>query len=278
MRRIATACGVLVCASLISLPIGTGHPDTPPATPRYSALVTPRFELSYLRGRLHLDGHTRSSRHERRLTNAALHSLGEPATSFRPLGVVPDYWVRSTEQLVAAIAATRSSTAVMTDSRLMIRGVVADGWRQQLESLRSALPDFIELSVNVIPHDAVIDIENLCKRSIGAFTHGPVNFEESGTRFRHSAYPVLDRVVALADACRSSRITITGHSDASGVEAWNVELSLLRAGAVARYFAERGIAADRLTVSGAGSAVPVADNGTRYGRSLNRRIDIRLRP
>lgn len=278
MPRIATAFGVLACAGLISMPVSTGQLDATPATPQYTALVTPRFELTYLRGRLLLDGHTRSTPHERRLTDVARHWFGEPSTSFRPLGVVPDYWSRSTVELVAAIAGTQSSTAILTDSRLMIRGVATDGWQQQLESLRSALPNSIELSVKVTPHDATIDIENLCERSMGAFTHGPVNFEESGTRFRHSAYPVLDGVVALADACRSSKIAITGHSDSSGDEASNVELSRLRAQAVAGYIAQRGIEEDRLIVSGAGSAVPVVDNGTRYGRSLNRRIDIRLRP
>ena len=43
-----------------------------------------------------------------------------------------------------------------------------------------------------------------------------------------------------------------------------------------RGLSQRGIAAGRLQVEGAGSSLPIADNATRYGRGLNRRIEISL--
>ena len=43
---------------------------------------------------------------------------------------------------------------------------------------------------------------------------------------------------------------------------------------VAAHLETRGIAEERMLVHGAGSSVPIADNATRYGRSLNRRIVI----
>jgi outer membrane protein OmpA-like peptidoglycan-associated protein len=95
---------------------------------------------------------------------------------------------------------------------------------------------------------------------------------------RRSAYPVLDRVIALADACRGSTLTITGHTDSTGNESWNQQLSLARAQAVATYLDSRGIAGDRLISVGAGSSLPIATNATRYGRGINRRIDIHFEP
>lgn len=278
MRRIATLSMLLVCASLIAMPVGTGDLETPLAIPQNSAAVTPRFELSYHRGQLRVHGHTLSARHERQLTEVASHLIGEPETTFEPLGVAPDHWPLSTVRLVEAISATQSSTAVLTNSSLTIRGLVAEGWPQQVDSLREVLPDSIQFSVDVTAADATLSIESLCSRAAKAFKAGPVNFEESGTHFRSSAYPALDKVVALADSCRGPTIAITGHSDSSGNEAWNQQLSLARAAAVADYIAWRGIARDRLVISGAGSAIPVADNSTRYGRGMNRRIDIELRP
>jgi len=41
-------------------------------------------------------------------------------------------------------------------------------------------------------------------------------------------------------------------------------------------FIGRGIDAGNIATAGAGSAVPVADNGNRYGRGLNRRIEVRF--
>ena len=65
-----------------------------------------------------------------------------------------------------------------------------------------------------------------------------------------------------------------GYQDASGNEAWNRQLSLERARAVGDWLVAHGVAADRIVFEGAGSSEPVASNETRYGRSLNRRIDI----
>ncbi len=117
-----------------------------------------------------------------------------------------------------------------------------------------------------------------CDRAIAAQQHGPVNFEESGTVLRSSAYPLLDRLLAFADACRKSTIVITGHSDSSGDETHNRNLSHARATTVADYLAGQGIPRSRLVVDGVGSAAPIADNVTRYGRSLNRRVEVSFRP
>ena len=93
---------------------------------------------------------------------------------------------------------------------------------------------------------------------------------------RPSAYSELERVVALAAACRDATIAITGHTDSSGNEDWNLSLSLQRARAVGDWLVDRGVEADRIVVLGSGSSDPIASNETRYGRSLNRRIDIAL--
>lgn len=123
-----------------------------------------------------------------------------------------------------------------------------------------------------------VNVAALCARAFANHDAGPVNFEESATTFRSSAVPVLQRIVALANACRNAAITITGHTDSSGDERWNVQLSLARAKAIADYLVEQGIAPERLIATGAGSSSPVADNTTRYGRGLNRRIEFAFIP
>lgn len=118
----------------------------------------------------------------------------------------------------------------------------------------------------------------LCQRAMAAFRSGPVNFEESKTTILPSGRPVLDRVVTLASTCRRSAVEITGHTDSSGDESQNRRLSLARAAAVADYLVRRGIPRHRIVVAGVGSSEPIADNALRYGRRLNRRIEIALRP
>ncbi len=71
-------------------------------------------------------------------------------------------------------------------------------------------------------------------------------------------------------------VTITGFTDSSGPEAFNLQLSQKRAQSVADYLVERGIDASRLTVQGLGEANPIADNHTPEGRAKNRRVEIKF--
>jgi outer membrane protein OmpA-like peptidoglycan-associated protein len=264
--------------SFSSFSVDTGHTDGLPAVSGYSAIEPARFEISFHRGKLRLDGHTVSSSHEQELLQAVDDSFSAPeaSTRFMPFGVAPDQWATTTVSLLEALSATQSSSALLTNGTLRIRGVGAHDWHGRLQILLGELPESIDVDVDIVIPDTKTSAADLCKRAFATRAPGPVNFEESGTALRSSAYLELNRVIALANACRDSSVSITGHTDSSGNEASNRRLSLARAKAVADYFAERGIARERLIAAGAGSSQPVADNGTRFGRSLNRRIDISL--
>lgn len=68
-------------------------------------------------------------------------------------------------------------------------------------------------------------------------------------------------------------IEIQGHTDSVGSEKYNEELGLLRAEAVRRYLNQKhSIPLHRINVISYGESAAVADNGTREGRSQNRRV------
>jgi OOP family OmpA-OmpF porin len=74
---------------------------------------------------------------------------------------------------------------------------------------------------------------------------------------------------------QTTHITVTGHTDSTGPEAYNQKLSERRANAVADYMANSlGVDRMRMKVSGMGESSPVADNATREGRAKNRRTEI----
>jgi outer membrane protein OmpA-like peptidoglycan-associated protein len=238
------------------------------------------FQGHWRQGELSLSGHTRSQQHEQELLQVAAVAFPSQTvvTDFQPLGIAPDYWADTTTRLVSLLAETISADAILTENDITIRAVVVDGpaWQSRLDAVRKVLPAELAVSTDTLLVDGSANVSEICARAFAMFKTGAINFEESSAEFRSSAYPRLDRVVALADACKQSRITITGHTDASGNEAWNRRLSLKRAAAVGDYIVQGGIDRARLLISGAGSAVPIADNSTRYGRSLNRRIEIAL--
>ena len=260
----------------------TGRDDSQPEPPAYSAAEPAWFEIAVRRETLTLSGSTVSDDHEQQLRDAAAGHFPDKQlqTNFRSPGVAPDWWARATTGLVAVLPAIESPTARLQTDALRISGVAGNRSvaELQLQTLENMLPDSLALHIRLVSVAEHTTVQAACADQFTRLEPGPVKFEESGLEFRPSAYPVLDRIVALADACRDSTIAITGHSDSSGNESWNQQLSLERARAVASYLDDRGIESTRIVVAGAGSSVPVASNTTRFGRSLNRRIEISMTP
>lgn len=73
-------------------------------------------------------------------------------------------------------------------------------------------------------------------------------------------------------------VEIIGHTDNTGDAGYNLDLSKRRAASVASVLTQNGVAAWRLTSTGRGEDAPVASNLTDEGRSLNRRVEVVIRP
>jgi outer membrane protein OmpA-like peptidoglycan-associated protein len=95
---------------------------------------------------------------------------------------------------------------------------------------------------------------------------------------RYTLTPVardkLDKIAAILSGFNGLIIRLDGHTDNSGSEVYNVGLSRKRAEAVRRYLVARGVPEYSISVSGFGSASPVASNTTAQGRKQNRRVDM----
>ena len=70
------------------------------------------------------------------------------------------------------------------------------------------------------------------------------------------------------------RVRVDGHTDASGKETYNQQLSLRRAKSVANVLGTVGMKQENIQLRGLGSSEPVASNGTAAGRTENRRVSI----
>lgn len=111
--------------------------------------------------------------------------------------------------------------------------------------------------------------------SDGCWVLGDVLFDFDKAVVKKSAYPLLDEVVAVVKNNPGLRVSLDGHTDSTGPDAYNMGLSKRRANAVKAYLVKKGVAADRLETAGFGESKPVATNDTREGRSLNRRVELR---
>jgi len=84
----------------------------------------------------------------------------------------------------------------------------------------------------------------------------------------------LDKLVHYLKHHKHVKITINGYTDASGIEENNILLSEQRAKAVYDYLVANGIDSSRLIYKGWGSENPIAPNRYKWGRDINRRIEI----
>lgn len=105
-----------------------------------------------------------------------------------------------------------------------------------------------------------------------------LTFATDSAEIRPGFYRTLDDVSYTLNQYPESYLDIVGHTDASGSDAYNQQLSERRANAVANYFRSRGVAPQRIAAYGMGESQPVASNATDYGRAANRRVELRIIP
>ena len=109
------------------------------------------------------------------------------------------------------------------------------------------------------------------------FTTRGIFFDVDKDRLRPESTPVLERLLDMLESHPElEKITIEGHTDATGDDAHNLDLSARRAASVKAYFVGKGIDPNRMDTSGLGETDPVADNSTEAGRQENRRVVIKL--
>ncbi len=101
-------------------------------------------------------------------------------------------------------------------------------------------------------------------------------FEYKDYQLRTESFAELNRLVNLMKENPQLVVEISGHTDNIGSPAYNLNLSLMRARAVADYLISMGIAPGRMIVKGYGEKFPVDSNETEEGRQLNRRVEFKI--
>jgi outer membrane protein OmpA-like peptidoglycan-associated protein len=109
----------------------------------------------------------------------------------------------------------------------------------------------------------------------GRATTRGILFAVNSDRIRPESTPTLDAIGEMLAEHPDLRLSIEGHTDSDGEEAYNQLLSERRAASVKDYLVERqGIDAGRLETTGYGESEPVADNRSPEGKQKNRRVEL----
>ncbi|MDX2232975.1 MAG: caspase family protein [Hyphomonadaceae bacterium] len=198
----------------------------------------------------------RLRRENEALRNASLTGRQNPETRPAPQPPVASPPAGDAQERISVIAAT---TGVIDDAAA---GRYMDALQRKLEEkLRGASFAVTRVSAGEVTVSAPTDI---------AFVVG-------GAQLAPSAGAAVNSLATALLDYPHTTIDIVAHTDSSGAEAFNLEMSERRAAQVAQALETEGVQPVRIVATGAGEARPVADNSTAQGRARNRRVDIVLR-
>jgi outer membrane protein OmpA-like peptidoglycan-associated protein len=105
---------------------------------------------------------------------------------------------------------------------------------------------------------------------------GDITFATNSADIRPGFYSTLNSVAIVLRKYNKTVVEVDGFTDNTGTAMYNQQLSENRAQSVATYFGSQGINPNRLSVRGFGERHPIATNASVNGRSLNRRVEIRI--
>ena len=113
------------------------------------------------------------------------------------------------------------------------------------------------------------------KDDVWVFDSGRLNFDFDKSVVKPQYFELLRNVKDYAEQ-NDFRLTIIGHTDSKGTDAYNMALGMRRAIAVRDKLLEFGLDPARiLGVESRGESEPIATNDTEEGRFENRRIEFK---
>ncbi|MDP3683778.1 MAG: OmpA family protein, partial [Ignavibacteria bacterium] len=153
-----------------------------------------------------------------------------------------------------------------------------------LDSDGDKVPDYLDKCPNT-PKGVQVDAEGcpikketviVIKETETLVLSGDTNFEFNKSKLLPNAYTVLEGIITTMKEHPKYKWEIGGYTDGVGSVNYNKKLSKQRAQAIKDYLVSKGIAKNNLKIVGYGKDNPIATNETLEGRSMNRRVEIKL--
>lgn len=124
------------------------------------------------------------------------------------------------------------------------------------------------------PAGVAVDSNGCTQR--GEITLAGVAFETNSATLTSASRAVLDPVATNLKKYPELHIELQGHTDSSGADQYNLDLSQRRADAVRDYLIAQGVEPAQVVARGYGEGQPIADNDMPDGRAQNRRVVMKV--
>ncbi len=124
----------------------------------------------------------------------------------------------------------------------------------------------------------VIEVERVRDDLLKLTLANEISFDFDSAAVKPTFRPTLEKLADVLSKYDRNMVTVVGHTDSIGSDAYNENLSLRRAEAVTQQLALMGVPRSRMSALGKGKTEPRATNATEAGRQLNRRVEILVQP
>lgn len=107
---------------------------------------------------------------------------------------------------------------------------------------------------------------------------GDITFATDSAAVNNQFNPVLKDVATVVNEYEKTVLMIQGHTDDTGSEQYNQNLSEQRANAVKNLLISNNVNPQRITTAGMGEYQPKVPNTTASNRQTNRRVELSIQP
>ncbi len=107
----------------------------------------------------------------------------------------------------------------------------------------------------------------------GKIITNDIHFDYDNATIRPSSMAIIQSIAEMMEQHPEVRLSVEGHTDASGSSSYNQKLSNVRAIAVRDALVSLKVDPSRLSAKGFGEDRPISSNKTESGKALNRRVE-----
>jgi outer membrane protein OmpA-like peptidoglycan-associated protein len=175
----------------------------------------------------------------------------------------------SRNEAEAAVAAARAELERISAERLELQASVTalDEQAAELEREKAEMETRLR--------GALSQVAETQQSARGMIVSLPdILFDLNEATLKNDARVVIAKLAGILLILPELNLRIEGHTDSTGDSEYNMTLSERRASSVRDFLAAQGISPDRMVSVGYGMTRPAADNSTREGRAMNRRVEI----
>ncbi|HEV8512466.1 MAG TPA: OmpA family protein [Cyclobacteriaceae bacterium] len=101
-------------------------------------------------------------------------------------------------------------------------------------------------------------------------------FDFDKATLKPESFPELNRIVTLMTEKPTMQVEIAGHTDSTGPDNYNMDLSERRAKSVGKYLIEKGVTAERISIVFFGETKLIDLTNTKAGNAKNRRVEFKI--